>query len=161
MTVNTLLRSARVLLGRGGIDRELDEELRFHVAMAAERLQREQGLDAAEARRRAAVAFGGVDRFREEARDAWGLCRLEELLADLRYALRTLGRTPGSTLAAIITLALGIGATTAAFTITSQLIRHSTPVAGAARHARRADGRAAGGVGGAWLRARPIAREAR
>ncbi len=133
MTLSAVLRRARVLLGRGGIDRELDEELRFHVDMAVERLRREQGLDPAEARRRALVAFGGVDRFREEARDAWGLRRLEELLADLRYALRTLSRTPGSTLAAVVTLALGIGATTAAFTITSQLIRYSTPFAHADR----------------------------
>src|SRR5690606_15148122 len=52
---------------------EMDEEMRFHVDMEAERLQRERGLDPAEARRQAAAAFGGVEKYKEAGKDAWGL----------------------------------------------------------------------------------------
>jgi hypothetical protein len=98
----------------------MDEEFRFHVDMATEANLR-AGMSAAEARRRALVSFGGVDRHKERMRDERGGQWLEDVALDVRYAFRTLRRTPAFTGAAVVTLALGIGANTAVFGVVESL----------------------------------------
>lgn len=114
------------LLGRRRAEEEIDEELRFHIDMEAEALRR-QGLDPAEARRRARLAFGGEDRWRESVRSARGTAWLEDSVRDVRTAVRSLGRTPGFTAAAVGTLALGVGATAAVYSVVDQVVFRPLP----------------------------------
>jgi predicted permease len=116
----------RTLFSRSLENGELDEELRFHLDQEAERLVR-AGLDPVAARRRAQVAFGGYDRVVEETRDARGLVWLENAWRDVRFAARGLLRNPGFTSAAVLTLAVGIGATTAVFALTNSLLLRPVP----------------------------------
>jgi putative ABC transport system permease protein len=115
--LNRLRRRLRALARKEEIDREMDEEMRFHLEMEAEELVRTRGLSPQEARRQAMRDFGGVERFREEGRDARGVRVLEELLADLRFAARMCSKHVGFTAATVLTLALGIGASTAVFSV--------------------------------------------
>jgi predicted permease len=116
----------RALLDPGGARTELDDELRFHLE-EQERLYRDQGMPPDEARRRARVAFGGVDAAREAHQDATGARWLEESLKDIRYAARTLWRDRALTVAGIMTLALGIGATTAVFSAVNAVLLRQLP----------------------------------
>jgi len=116
----------RALLGRRSLESQVDKEFAFHVQMEAEKLQ-QQGWTAvaadAEARRR----FGSETRERERARDAWGVGVGYDLLADGRHALRQMRRRPGFSALAIITLGLGIGATTALFAVVYGLLVRPLP----------------------------------
>jgi putative ABC transport system permease protein len=87
---------------------EMGEEMRFHVDMEAERLQRERGLDPAEARRQAAVAFGGVEKYREAGREARGLAWLGGLSLDFRLGARMLVKYPGLTAVGGLAMAFAI-----------------------------------------------------
>ena len=118
----------RALTRRGVAERELDAELRFHLDMETEKNLR-LGLPPDEARRRALVAFGGVERTKEAHRDVRGATLLEEVVGDARFALRTLRRAPTLAAAAIVTLALGIGANAAIFAAVDAVILRPLPLA--------------------------------
>src|SRR5688500_15685282 len=87
---------------------EMGEEMRFHVEMEAERLQRERGLDPAEARRHAVVAFGGVEKYREAGREASGFAWLGGLTLDFRLGGRMLVKYPGLTIVGGLAMAFAI-----------------------------------------------------
>jgi len=95
---------------------DLDEEMRLHVELRAA-ANRRDGLQAEEAARQARLRFGNPLKLREDARDVWGFAEVERISGDLRHALRRIGQHPGRTLIVVLTLALGIGATTAMFTL--------------------------------------------
>ena len=112
---------------RAQTEDELDEELRAHVERRAQDLER-LGLTPVDAERRARIEFGGHEKFKEECREALGTRLLETFLEDLRFAARTLRKSPGFPAVAILTLALGIGANTAIFTLLDQILLRSLPV---------------------------------
>lgn len=114
------------LLFRSREERALDEELRFHLEMEEEANLR-RGMSPAEARRQAAISLGGVERTKEAVRDARGVRVVEDLSRDVRYAFRSLARTPGFTVAGVLVLALGIGATTAIFSAVRTVVFRPLP----------------------------------
>ena len=118
--------SIRALFRKQQDEHTMDEEMRFHLEMETQR-HIEAGLAPDEARRQAAVAFGGVERHKEHVRDERGSRWLEDLALDVRYAGRTLSRRPGFTAVAAITLALGIGATTTLFGVVKSVLLTPLP----------------------------------
>ncbi len=116
----------RSLFRRGRVERELDEELRYHLERQAE-VYAARGMSPAAARSAALQAFGGVEFQKERARDARGVPWFDELSADVRYALRTFRRSPAFAAVAVATLALGIGATSAVFSLVDGILLKPLP----------------------------------
>ena len=133
MTLWARLRSwGKATLRRSRMESEMDAELRFHIAAYAEDLVR-GGVQRAEAMRRARLEFGGIERVKEEGREARGVSLIESLVQDLRYGASSMLRTPGFTAITAFTLALGIGATTAIFSTVNPILFESLPYPDAGR----------------------------
>ena len=116
----------RALLFPERVEEELDDEIRHHLDMATEQLMR-RSLSPDEARRRALLEFGGVERFKEKTRDARSLPLIEDLTRNLRVGLRRIASHPIHTLAIVGTLALGIGANTAIFSVVDAVLLRPSP----------------------------------
>jgi putative ABC transport system permease protein len=117
----------RRITGHRALDRELDAELRDHIERRVADLRR-AGVQEGEARRRALAEFGGLEQAREYCRDVRGTRWLEDLRMDVRYGLRMLAASRTFTIVAVLSLALGIGANTAIFTLVNSLLLKTLPV---------------------------------
>jgi len=120
------------LLRRPRMNAEIEDELRSHIEHRADDLE-QSGLARVEAERRARIEFGGYERVKEECREAAGGAFVESVLQDLRFALRTLRKSPGFALVGIISMGLGMGLTTTVYSSKWQLISRELPAAANAK----------------------------
>ncbi len=120
------------LIHRERVDSDVEEELQSHIDAHAQKLI-ESGISVSEAERQSRVEFGMASVQKELYRSAIGLRPLDEIGGDLQYGIRSLSRTPGFALIAILSVALGIGATTAIFSLIYATLLHPFPYAGANR----------------------------
>jgi predicted permease len=124
---STLRLRLRSLVRRRDVERDLDEELRFHVEQQIDE-NVSRGMTREQARTVALRAMGGVERRKEECRDSRRVYVIENFVRDVRYAVQCLRRSPAFTAAAVISLALGIGSNTAIFSLINTLLLRTLPV---------------------------------
>ena len=122
----------RSVFRRETVESEMEEELRFHSERQLEKYLK-TGMSRDEAQRRVRMDFGGLEQVKEDCRDARGVSLLETLVQDLRYGWRTLLKSPGFAAAALFTLALGIGANTAIFSVVYGILLRPLPFRDASR----------------------------
>src|SRR3984885_14853254 len=125
--LNDLLYRLRAIIHRQEMDAEVDEELRDHLERETEKYRR-AGFTPNEAVRRAHLALGGSEQIKQQSRDSRGTKFVEDLLQDLRYAMRSFAKMPGLTALIVLSLAIGIGANTAIFSVTTRCCSSPCPI---------------------------------
>jgi predicted permease len=124
--INNLRFRVRALFGWRQMRNELDEEMSFHIERETEK-HIAQGMSPEDARREALIAFGGVQYQKSRVQDAWGVSLLQDLRFDVRHTLRGFRRNPVFTLVAVLTLAMGIGGTSAIFSVVNGVLLKPLP----------------------------------
>src|SRR5215471_1155214 len=125
--IRELIRRLKMLRRRRQLDRDLEEEIRLHLELRAQQLI-DRGLTATDARRAARLRFGNATRIKEQSHMAWTSEILHDFMQDVAYGVRALLRSRALTAVAVISLALGIGANTAIFSLLDAVLLRSLPV---------------------------------